>query len=102
VRSFFAGAIPFGPPYHRPPNGSASEIKIEAAFVISQLLAVTERIHRLLVETQIVVSTGACAFAGENNPRTDSRERTTTVNTPRIVPKGMKRHSMQAITSANE
>jgi hypothetical protein len=37
-----------------------------------------------------------------NNPLTDSRERTTIVNTPRIVPKGMKRHSMQAMTSANE
>src|SRR6266567_2448224 len=45
---------------------------------------------------------GACAVAVENNPRTDSRESTTIVKTPRIVPNGMKRHSMQAITKANE
>ena len=38
----------------------------------------------------------------ENNFLTDSRESTTIVNTPSIVPKGTKRHSMQAITSANE
>ena len=31
MRSFFAFA--FGPSYHRRPNGSASEIKIEAAFI---------------------------------------------------------------------
>jgi hypothetical protein len=34
VRSFFAFA--FGPPYYRRPNGSASEIKIEAAFIFTR------------------------------------------------------------------
>ena len=45
------------------------------------------------------------AFASgyaENNALTDSRESTIIVKTPRIVPKGRKRHSMQAITRANE
>jgi hypothetical protein len=37
----------------------------------------------------------------ENNVFTDSRERTIIVNTPRIVPKGMKRHSMHAIFSVD-
>ena len=38
----------------------------------------------------------------ENNALTDSRESTIIVKTPRIVPKGRKRHSIQAITRANE
>ncbi|PYI59522.1 MAG: hypothetical protein DMC60_10125 [Verrucomicrobia bacterium] len=38
----------------------------------------------------------------ENNALADSRDSATIVNTPRIVPKGMKRHSMQATTSAKE
>ena len=42
------------------------------------------------------------ADAVENNVFTDSRESAIIVKTPRIVPKGMKRHSIQAITSANE
>jgi hypothetical protein len=44
----------------------------------------------------------ASKVAAENNPLTDSRESATIVKTPRIVPNGTKRHSMQAITSANE
>ena len=46
--------------------------------------------------------TGAATVAPENSFLTDWRESTTIVNTPRMVPKGIKRHSMQAITSANE
>src|SRR6266540_4416413 len=44
-----------------------------------------------------------CASAAvKNSAFTDSRERTIIVKTPRIVPKGIKRHSMQAITNANQ
>jgi hypothetical protein len=44
----------------------------------------------------------ASTDAVENNSLTDSRERTMIVNTPRIVPKGIKMHSMQATTNANQ
>ena len=61
-----------------------------------------ERVHCLIFKIGARFQLGAGVVVVENNPRTDSRESTTTVNTPRIVPKGMKRHSTQAITSANE
>jgi hypothetical protein len=38
----------------------------------------------------------------ENNVFTDSRESTMIVNTPRIVPNGTKRHSIQPTTNANQ
>src|SRR6266478_1368210 len=38
----------------------------------------------------------------ENNALTDSRESATIVKTPRIVPKGMKKHSTQATTNTEE
>src|SRR5207248_7006960 len=38
----------------------------------------------------------------ENNALTDSRESATIVKSPRIVPKGMKKHSTQATTSTEE
>jgi hypothetical protein len=44
--------------------------------------------------------TDVCVAA--NNAFTDSRESTMIVNTPRIVPKGMKRHSTHAIVNANQ
>src|SRR4029453_19379059 len=62
----------------------------------------SEQVHRLLLRIKSRVQPGAWTVADKNNPLTDSRERTMIVNTPRIVPKGMKRHSMQAITTANE
>jgi hypothetical protein len=40
--------------------------------------------------------------AVENNAFIDSRESAIIVKTPRIVPKGMKRHSTQAITRVKE
>src|SRR4029077_8477593 len=46
------------------------------------------------------IQAGGCAV--KNKVLTDSRESATIVNTPRIVPKGMKRHSIQATTSAKE
>jgi len=70
--------------------------------VIAQLVATTKRIQRPLLEIQITDSAGAYTVAVENNPRTDSLESTTIVNTPRIVPKGIKRDSMQDITRTNE
>src|SRR5439155_12571275 len=39
-------------------------------------------------------------YVAANNSFTDSRDSAIIVKTPRIVPKGMKRHSIQAITSA--
>jgi len=45
---------------------------------------------------------GAAVCVHSNNAFTDSRESATIVNIPRIVSNGTKRHSMQAITSANE
>jgi hypothetical protein len=41
---------------------------------------------------------GVCAAA--NNPFTGSLNSAIIVKIPRIIPKGMKRHSIQAITSA--
>ncbi len=54
----------------------------------------------LLDKCRTEFQSAACVAA--NNAFTDSRERTTIVNTPRIVPNGMKRHSMHAMTRANE
>src|SRR5438067_964860 len=60
-----------------------------------------EQLHRLLLKKSKANSQhGGCAVA--NNAFTDSRESATIVKTPRIVPKGMKRHSMQATTSTEE
>ena len=46
--------------------------------------------------------TGGAVCVRANSSFTDSRKSATIVKTLRIVPNGMKRHSMQAITSANE
>jgi hypothetical protein len=52
-----------------------------------------------LALTQLSVEdSGRYSVAVENSAFTDSRESTIIVKTPRIVPKGMKRHSIQAIT----
>lgn len=79
-----------------------SVVKLALIFRATGLKPVSEQVHRLLLKTESRVQPAADTVAVENNPLTDSRERTTIVNTPRIVPKGMKTHSMQAITSANE
>src|SRR6266481_6584060 len=55
-----------------------------------------------IAKAQRPILARGCIEAVGNNSLTDSRERATIVNAPRIVPNGTKRHSMQAITSANE
>jgi hypothetical protein len=50
----------------------------------------------------VLLAVGIVAGAAEKSAFTDSRERAMNVRTPRIVPKGTKRHSMQAVTRASE
>jgi len=50
----------------------------------------------------VLLAVGIVASAAENNAFTDSRESAINVKTPRIVPKGTKRHSMRAMTRASE
>ena len=63
--------------------------------------AALELAHRLAGDAWVQLD-GCIIIAVENSAFTDSRESTIMVKTPRIVPKGINMHSMQATTNTNQ
>src|SRR5258707_13501323 len=63
------------------------DFKVGAAFSDASTNS-DERVHCLIFKIGARFQPGTGVAVVENNPRTDSRESTTIVNTPRIVPKG--------------